>query len=190
MKEVIIKSPLSPKNIYNLLFYPSKLFAPNIFIRSKFWTLFVTFPFFIYYPAVVAGMNFTGRSSTIISKLIMCVITSLLFGLFLWCVVGWFYNLRIKWSGAIDHDKTEGRLIMVYVFFIEMCISICIFLLPLPSIIAPILYILIDCYFSILNYFAVKSKFIVQGIKPIFWFLIAPVSVQLTYSVFIHIIFK
>ena len=192
MQKIIIKSPLSPKNIYNLLFHPSRLFAPNVFIRSKFWTLFVTFPFFIYYILFVGFENFTKSFSTVTFKLITCVIVTLLFGVFLWYIIGWFYNLRIKWSGAINHDKTEGRITMIYISFIEMCTDVYIpmYINFSPLIILTILYILTSSYFSIINYSAIKSKFGVQGIKPIFWFLIAPISLQISLSVLQNIFFN
>ena len=192
MQEIIIKSPLSPKNIYNLLFHPSRLFAPNVFIRSKFWTLFVTFPFFIYYILFVGFENFTKSFSTVTFKLITCVIVTLLFGVFLWYIIGWFYNLRIKWSGAIDHDKTEGRITMIYIWFIQMCIDLCtiMYIDFSPSIISSVLYILTSSYFSILNYSAVKSKFTVEGIKPIFWFLITPISLQISCTMLQEVFFN
>jgi len=192
MQKIIIKSPLSPKNIYNLLFHPSRLFAPNVFIRSKFWTLFVTFPFFIYYILFVGFENFTKSFSTVTFKLITCVIVTLLFGVFLWYIIGWFYNLRIKWSGAIDHDKTEGRITMIYIWFIQMCIDLCtiMYIDFSPSIISSVLYILTSSYFSILNYSAVKSKFTVEGIKPIFWFLITPISLQISCTMLQEVFFN
>jgi hypothetical protein len=134
----------------------------------------------------VRVQNFTKNSSTIEFKLIMCVIITLLSGFFVWYILGWFYNLRIKWSGAINHDKTEGRITMIYISFIEICLITCIFFFP--SISLRISYILIDGYFKILNYSAVKSKFSIQGIKPIFWFLIIPITLQISYPVFIYTI--
>jgi len=190
MQEIIIKNPLSPKNIYNLLFHPSRLFAPNVFIRSKFWTLFVTFPFFITYILTSRLFSFNECFSPIATKLTVIMLVTLLSSAFTWYIQGWFYNLRVKWSGAIDHDKTEGKITMVYIIFIERIFIICLLLFSSKD--SLILYLpihdILNWYISILNYFAIKSKFGVQGIKPIVWFLITPMIP--TILLIIYYIFK
>jgi len=39
-------------------------------------------------------------------------------GLFLWWVGGWWYRLRLRWSGAAAPDKRLARLLLVYSSFV------------------------------------------------------------------------
>ncbi|HXV59544.1 MAG TPA: hypothetical protein VEK15_02535, partial [Vicinamibacteria bacterium] len=46
------------------------------------------------------------------------LVSGALGGIFLWWVGGWWYHLRLRWSGARDPDKRLARLTLVYSSFV------------------------------------------------------------------------
>ncbi len=205
VEEVIIKNPLSPRNLYNLLFHPSRLFAPNIFIRSKFWTLFVIFPFFgltIFFKRIDTSdlVLFNKYNIYPIENVhLIAYFYEFFYSLYIWYIAGWFFNLKLKWCGTINHDNHEGRLIMVYTaFIIYLFDPIISYILKeplkdinfnlidknnisnfisdnfIPLLLCFLLNTLLLIYSNVITYIAVKSKFEIRGIKPIFWFIIFP----------------
>jgi hypothetical protein len=103
----------------------------------------------------------------------------------LWYIGGWWYNLRIRWSGAIAHDKRAGRLVYVFSGLVS----------ALPSLayaaIATGLYdsysgawqaeeswsllLLIFPFWSVIvSYRGIRASFSVMTPRARLWFLILP----------------
>lgn len=111
-------------------------------------------------------------------------------GYFTYLIGGWWYNVRLKWSTTIKHDKKQGRSIYIYTALIS----------AVPTILATIIYtvffksyriaynsdemysivLLIFPFWSIIcSYKAVMSKFKTKKWAARMWFLILPMMLNI-----------
>lgn len=114
---------------------------------------------------------------------------------FLWVMGGWWYNVRLKWCGAVDHDTHSGRVVYIYTSFIYALPSVILvlaqtFLYPdyrsaynSDSYLSMLL--LIFLFWAVVNsYRAVGVVFDVHGGRRKLWFLILPIiSYMLAFGV-------
>lgn len=197
MKEIIITNPLSPKSLYCLFFKPTKLFAPDVHLKSRFWIIFFVFPFFGFDNLI--SRYLIQNTSDIFFKFgnkayFIEWITALIFCVFIWYIGGYFFNLKLKWSGAINFNKTESKILMIYTnFIISFFNPIIIFLFYKNHIDENSLWFsfflsLTYIYSNVICYLAVKNKFNVSGIKPLFWFVLFPAIfyIIILYSIVIN----
>jgi len=106
-------------------------------------------------------------------------------GVLIWLLGGWWFALRVKWSGAADPDRRLARLVMVYSGFVHAA----------PAIIAAVIYMFFfasyaqasasdEAYSLILlvfpfwscwvSYTGVRTLYGVSGWRTRWWFLILP----------------
>lgn len=106
-------------------------------------------------------------------------------GVVLWFLGGWWYNLRIKWSGAKQRDSVTGRTLYIYVLFIsalpkvlEMLgytFSFENYLAAYQSEMMWPLWILIFPFWGLFtSYKAVTAMYEVKKGLAMLWFLILP----------------
>lgn len=105
---------------------------------------------------------------------------------FVWLIGGWFYNLRLSWSGAGDFDKVNGRLVYVFsslVFAIPHIAIILISALLYPDYITAYnadeywssVLIIFPFWAIFVSYKAILVNFNVVKWKALIWFVILPV---------------
>lgn len=198
-------------SLYNLLFHPSKLFTQGIFKKSKLWIYFFIFPFFglnilithIFIKTKIWECSisyvkktylepisfFTGQELLLIYKILGMFIS----GLFSWYIIGWWFNLKLKWSAITNYNNYENRLVNIsnifvanllfylFLYIIEIFISNKNFYLKFHLQLYGLIFFII--YNSIIDYIAVRSKYGVNNFKILFWFLILPSIFFTTYLI-------
>lgn len=109
-------------------------------------------------------------------------------GVFLWWVGGWWFALRLRWSGAADPDRRLARLVMAYSAFIfsgPTVAAAAIYTLVYRSYAAAYasdelysLALMIFPFWSVVvSYRGVRSLFEVGAWRSRIWFLILPLAV-------------
>lgn len=105
---------------------------------------------------------------------------------FVWLIGGWFYNLRLAWSGAGDFDKVNGRLIYVFSNLVVAIPHIIILLITATLYQDYIVAFNAEEYWSSLiiifpfwavyvSYKAILANFTVVKWKALIWFVILPI---------------
>ncbi len=105
---------------------------------------------------------------------------------FIWLIGGWFYNLRLSWSGAGEFDKVSGRLIYVLsnlVVVIPHLIVVLISATLYQDYVAAFsadeywssLIIIFPFWATYVSYQAILANFNVVKWKALLWFVILPV---------------
>jgi hypothetical protein len=105
---------------------------------------------------------------------------------FVWLIGGWFYNLRLSWSGAGDFDKVNGRLIYVFSSLVTAIPHIITLLISATLYQDYVDVFYADEYWSSLiiifpfwaiyvSYTAILTNFTVVKWKAMLWFVILPI---------------
>ena len=198
------------KNLSSLYFSPTKFFSRLDLLKSKVALFFVTYALGMMSTMEHIDICFLkGSVKDALSLRMMYLIShwlcywkvvlvvGLILGLVHWFVGGWWFNLRIKWSGAKEVNKLHGRIIYVYSFFIVVLPMVLAALFMTfffknymttydffvttyesnPTSLAVISSIfIIPLFWSIcVSYKAVVSCFKVDKWKAAFWFLTFPI---------------
>jgi hypothetical protein len=106
-------------------------------------------------------------------------------GLFLWWLGGWWFAVRVRWSGVAAPDRRLARLVMAYSAFVHSAplvvataISTFFFASYAEAFDADESYSLVLLAFpfwsAVTSYSGVRSVFGVSGWRPRLWFLILP----------------
>lgn len=116
---------------------------------------------------------------------LLLLVAGALSGLFLWWLGGWWFAVRLRWSGAEDPDRRLARLVMVYSAFIftgPTIAAAAVYTVSFGSYAEAFaseeffsLALLIFPFWSIAaSYTGARSVFGVAGWRPRMWFLILP----------------
>lgn len=114
----------------------------------------------------------------------------MLAGVMLWYLGGWWYALRLRWSGAVDPDKKLARLLYVYSSFIMTGPTVVYaliqtlrhenYLAAYSSDDMLALIFLVFPFWSIAcSYIGVRTLFDVKKGKALTWFAVLPTIVYL-----------
>jgi hypothetical protein len=194
------------KNLFHLYFNPAKFFSRLGLLESKLALLFITYSLGmmatvelldVYFLSGIVrdSLNFRLFSNWLCYWK-MVLVLGLILGLLYWVIGGWWFNLRIKWSGASKINNFHGRIIYVYsLFIVVLPILLCVLLITALFknyitiydlfvtahnsgsiwMIATGLMFVIPLLWSIfVSYKAVVNCFKVSRGKSIFWFVIVP----------------
>lgn len=105
---------------------------------------------------------------------------------FVWLIGGWFYNLRLSWSGAGEFDKVKGRLIYVFSSLIVVIPHIATLLVSAVLYQDYIATFNADEYWSsiliifpfwavFVSYKGILANFNVVKWKALLWFVVLPI---------------
>lgn len=105
--------------------------------------------------------------------------------LFIWYIGGWWYGLRIRWSGAPARDKRQARITYVWVGLVAALpglLYVIISTMVFPDYGAAwaseelfsILLVIFPFWGAVVSYRAVRTQFPVKVWPARFWFLILP----------------
>jgi hypothetical protein len=114
----------------------------------------------------------------------------------IWFLGGWWYNVRLRWSGADDHDRRQGRLVYTLSGLVSAIPSLAYSLgttLVFPDYRAAweseelwsTALVVFPFWAAFVSYRGVRSRFPVRPGGARFWFLIMPV---LAYAIIFGII--
>jgi hypothetical protein len=106
--------------------------------------------------------------------------------LFVWFIGGWFYNLRLSWSGAKEFNKENGRLVYVFSNLVVVIPHLIILLISATVYQDYITVFNADEYWSsimiifpfwaiFVSYKAILANFTVVKWKVLLWFVILPI---------------
>jgi hypothetical protein len=117
-----------------------------------------------------------------------------------WLIGGWWYRVRVQWSGDADADSFSARIVYIYQDLVA----------ALPAIAATVvqtaafanyreawasdeawsgLLVIFIVWSCIASYKAVRAAFAVSKWKARFWFLIVPLGFYLTVGVVIGVMY-
>lgn len=116
---------------------------------------------------------------------VFAVFAGLIGALFIWFIGGWWYNLRLRWSGATEFDKREGRLVYVFANMAH-AIPTLAYTLAATAVYSNYLlawqaddwwwaFLLIFPFWAVVvSYKGVRAKFQTRATPARIWFLILP----------------
>jgi hypothetical protein len=106
----------------------------------------------------------------------------------LWYVGGWWYNVRLGWSGAVDFDRRQGRLVYTFAGLVWAIPSIAY--AAIATVVFPnyqaaweseelwsVLLLVFPFWAVVVSYLGVRSRFQVRSAPARVWFLILPIIV-------------
>jgi hypothetical protein len=109
-------------------------------------------------------------------------------GAMLWYVGGWWYNVRLGWSGAVDFDRRQGRLVYTFAGLVWAIPSIAY--AAIATVVFPnyqaaweseelwsVLLLVFPFWAVVVSYLGVRSRFQVRSAPARVWFLILPIIV-------------
>jgi hypothetical protein len=113
------------------------------------------------------------------------LVTGAISGLFLWWVGGWWYRVRLGWSGAKDADPRLARLVYIYSTFVYAAPLIIYTLVETTTYADAVeayqseslwpLFLLAFLFWSLVtSYKGVTTLFVVSPWRSRLWFLILP----------------
>ncbi|MCP3984405.1 MAG: hypothetical protein GY723_08445 [bacterium] len=123
-------APLIPASMAALFFRPRHFFSGHFALGSTPYLLFVILIVGIAgvmrnIENKLAGAELGGRESIYTSLAESwltywgCVVLlGVIGGVFLWALGGWWYRMRIRFSGAKDVDPQEARLVYIYASYV------------------------------------------------------------------------
>ena len=191
------ESPFLPRNVLKLFLRPGEFFSGRLALEEP-----VNY-FIVAWIVGIAGA--VGRFDQQLlrpepKQLFVLVSKSwILFWLFvlvagaigsvgIWWIGGWWYHVRIRWSGCKEPDKTLARLVYIYSSLVQAGPSVLLTLIwtfyfanyyeafgadELVSVV-----ILIFPFWSIAcSYIGVRTRFEVETWKAFIWFVILPAIV-------------
>lgn len=109
-------------------------------------------------------------------------------GVAIWYIGGWWYHVRIRWSGADDADRREARIVYVWTSLISVIPSLmflvvqtaryrsCLASLESADLWGAAVLPFVPWSFAV-SYCAVRKVFAVRRGRAVFWFLILPTLV-------------
>lgn len=191
--------PLLPGPLVDLFLRPSRFFSSHLALGATPYVIFVTFMCGIAYvigrldnKLVKAdfGKRLDGLTAGVLDSWPLLWGHLLFWGLvaamFLWELGGWWYTLRVKWSGARDADSFKTRLVYIYSSFVSALPTV------VAVVVANILYANYRAYWHaeevwssatmiflfwscVTSYKGVRAMFPVSPWKARLWFLVLPI---------------
>lgn len=137
-------SPLWPQHLIDLFIRPSRFFSGQIALRKTPYVIFVTWCYGVASVISMIDRDLVGesRGRAPVWKLTGLMVADSWFdfwlwviglgavgGLFLWLMGGWWYDVRLRWSGAKNLNDRSSRLLYVYTSFVDSAPTIVIVLL-------------------------------------------------------------
>ncbi|WP_350432561.1 YIP1 family protein [Shewanella sp. H8] len=193
--------------LYSLYFRPSQFFSDTNLLQKR-WLIFLATAFYsvtgvferieqkvIRYDMVNIPESKEALLNTIVTSWFVfwsvSLVIGLLFAWLIWWIGGWFYNLRIKWCGAREFDKDLGRSIYVIsnmVYALPATIGMLVVTLCYndylnfytEDFILSIVVVIFVLWSLIVSYKAVSTNFKVKKWLAIWWFMIAPIILNIT----------
>jgi len=192
-----VASPLLPGPMASLFLRPRQFFSGHLALGSTPYVVFVTYACGLAFSADRIDSRLMRTDLGGSAPLIVNVAESwplywatvlgfgLISALLLWSIGGWWYRVRIKWSGHADPDAKQARLVFIYATFVWALPAI------LASVIASLIYpsylaywnadqawsavLMIFPFWScVVSYLGVTAVFQMSKWKARIWFLILP----------------
>ena len=113
------------------------------------------------------------------------LVAGLIYAAFYWYLGGWWYRVRLRWSGAHSADRREARLVMAYAALVMSAPTLVYMVMQTVSFpdygaawesesLLPILILIFPFWAVYTSYRGVRTRFEVGKWKARVWFLILP----------------
>lgn len=196
-----MRPPLHPSGLWDLFFSPSRFFAERTLDWSPYHLVAI---WIVGMSATIdridrnlirADLGSPRQGLEIFAEIwggywFIVLLGGLMSGAFIWLVGGWWYRVRLGWSGAMRADKREARLVYIYASLVSALPSI------LVMVFATLLFkdyaayrsseeywssllILFLFWSVVVSYKGVMTRFDVHRGKAQLWFLWLPIMVYL-----------
>ena len=112
-------------------------------------------------------------------------------GAIVWLVGGWWYNVRLRWSGATNVDHRDGRLVYVFASLVHAIPAIAysvVATMVFPNYLAAwqseekwsLVFLIFPFWAAVVSYTGVRVKFQPRTTPARIWFLVLPMLVYAT----------
>jgi hypothetical protein len=194
--------PLKPSNLLNLFIRPEKFFSSQLAFEKTPYLLFVTLCFGMAnvvdridsnlmkadYGATTSSTAeiWIGIAQSWITFWLVVLIMGAVSGFFIWLIGGWWYKMRLLWSGAIKPDKEQARYVFIYSSFIytgPIFLTLLLYTILYPNylvayaedIIFSSLILVLLFYSIFVSYKGATTVFEVVQWKARLWFILLPI---------------
>ncbi len=194
-------SPMWPQHLIDVFVRPRRFFSGQLAIGNTPYVLFVTWCYGMAnvmdridqklmrseFGTSSAGWEYFAPMLTEswLTYWAWVLVFGAISGLFLWMVGGWWYRVRLQWSGALEPNKRLARLVFVYSSFVNAGPSVALVLgytlvyanyaQAYTAEEAFSLVLLVFPFWSLItSYIGVRTVFTVTPWKARLWFVILP----------------
>ena len=194
--------PLKPSNLINLFIRPRIFFSSQLAFGKTPYLLFVTLCFGMsnvidridsnLMKAEFAPTNsstaelWVGIAQSWITFWLVVLIMGAISGFFVWWIGGWWYKMRLIWSGADKPKKDQARYVYIYSSFIftgPIFLTTLLYTMLYPNYLVAyaedVIFssiILILLFYSIfVSYQGATTVFKIVKWKAILWFITLPI---------------
>ncbi len=199
-------SPLWPRHLVDLFVRPRRFFSTKLALGKTPYVVFVTWCYGVSHAIDRVDTELLraelGRPRPVwehLGPLIAeswlgfwswVLLTGGISALFLWWIGGWWYRVRLRWSGAPDPDKRLARLLLIYSSFVfagPAVVATLVQTAVFPHYSAAFaaeewysLALLIFPFWSIVtSYIGVRTLFEVTRWRAVLWFVALPIAVYI-----------
>ncbi|MEB3767211.1 hypothetical protein [Acinetobacter sp. MD2] len=194
-----VTNPFLPKNLFALFFQPKKFFALSV--NYPQWSIVFSGYLLGVFTAMdridqkLMNLEISGKNNELMSRIaeswsaywLSVLLIGVICGAIAWMVYGWWYSIRLRWSGAKNVDKVLARKVMVLqnlVYAIPVIVTTMVQTLFYPTYLAAynaasitisgifLISLFLSCWVS---YRGVTTLFSLNR-AAIFWFLILPIG--------------
>jgi hypothetical protein len=194
-------SPFWPQYIISLFFRPSSFFSTQLALGKYPYVIIVTWCYGI--SNIIERIDNElfreemGNARIVWDEIglpiteswinfwVLVLVTGAVSALFIWWIGGWWYGLRLRWSGAREPDQKLARLLFVYSSFVYTGPSVLLVLVSTllyenylqaysSDSLYPSLLIVFPFWSIITSYKGVHTLFKVSTWMSLIWFLILP----------------
>ncbi len=194
--------PLKPSNLLNLFIRPRKFFSSQLAFEKTPYLLFVTLCFGMAnvidridsnlmkadYAATTSSTAeiWVGIAQSWITFWLVVLLMGAVSGFFIWLIGGWWYKMRLLWSGAHKPDKEQARYVFIYSSFIytgPIFLTTLLYTVLYPNylvayaedIIFSYIILILLFYAIFVSYQGATTVFEVVKWKARLWFVILPI---------------
>lgn len=185
-------SPLSPGRLFDLFAHPRKFFSEQLALDRAPYLFAVTWAYGIAEAIDRVDRSLLKRESgspapveSWLAFWELVLFLGAIGGVFLYYLGGWWYRVRLRWSGAVEPDKRLARLTYIYSSFIYAAPAV---LLPLSRTLAypsylegynsadasPLFIAIFPLWSFLASYSGATTLFDLSVWKARLWFLILP----------------
>lgn len=181
-----------PETLFNLFFRPRRFFAPGQPLDEPHYyqpalyciglAMAIQYLDWAVFRRTLAGTE-PGLPPQWVDIWLSLAAAGLVNALLVWFVGGWWYRLRLQWSGAVAPDKLTPRLVYVYASFVEALPTVLLLAIQTgayhhysdtfgsPANFALLLFPIWAC---IVSYHGATTRYALQRRRALFWFVLLP----------------
>jgi hypothetical protein len=208
------ESLLSLTGLRDLFFKPSRYFRRGALLDRRVETLIATWIAGIDYAIQRVDFQLVkaelGRQSSLYTELsgswirfwAWVILVGVPVGFLVWFVAGWWYRVRLDWSGALAYDRAHVRRVYVHQNLVEALPTLVLTLActvafrnyreawEASSALWDLAIALFGIWSCVTSYIAVTTAFEVSLKRAAFWFLVLPMVIEGAAAAVLLLVFR